>query len=232
MYKIFNNIYVHLKPPNLLTTLSNIRIYMYVDHVMPNNFSTICQVIYLCLIFTSSALKSVGLQVGNGNETTQVADVDAVGIWRCEQPLVEKLSRSVGNLTVSLHLSKPQTSVTVSGEERRGGCTIPLLILHCKSSSFQSSHLAMALLHYTCISHHCLFNVRSLLLHCTAMQAQHFHSNKHKYYTCTYSSLGKNPNVFSFAHRDRPSMGCRVRIWTGPLARECILSATMCFSRW
>ncbi|KAG9345455.1 hypothetical protein JZ751_008599 [Albula glossodonta] len=34
------------------------------------------------------------------------------------------------------------------------------------------------------------------------------------------------------AHRDRPSMGCLFRIWTGPRAREWILSSTMCFRRW
>lgn len=33
-------------------------------------------------------------------------------------------------------------------------------------------------------------------------------------------------------HRERPSMGCLLRIWTGPRAREWILSSTMCFRRW
>ena len=32
--------------------------------------------------------------------------------------------------------------------------------------------------------------------------------------------------------RDRPSIGCRLRIWTGPRARLCILSSTICFNRW
>ena len=34
------------------------------------------------------------------------------------------------------------------------------------------------------------------------------------------------------AYRDLPSIGCLVRIWTGPLAREWILSSTICFKRW
>lgn len=38
--------------------------------------------------------------------------MDTVGIRGREQPLVEKLSSSVSYLTVSFHLTKPQTSIT------------------------------------------------------------------------------------------------------------------------
>ena len=43
---------------------------------------------------------------------------------------------------------------------------------------------------------------------------------------------GDFPRGHTPTYRDLPSMGCLVRIWTGPLAREWILSSTMCFRRW
>ena len=63
-------------------------------------------------VLAAAALKSVGLEVGDGDESTDVADVDSVGVRHREQSLVEKLGRSVCNLTVPLHLAKPQSTVT------------------------------------------------------------------------------------------------------------------------
>ena len=37
---------------------------------------------------------------------------------------------------------------------------------------------------------------------------------------------------FRMSHRDLPSIGCLLRIWTGPRALEWILSSTMCLRRW
>ena len=67
---------------------------------------------YLCLVLAASALECVGLQVSDGDESAQVTDVDTVGIRDSKQSLVEELGSSVSYLTVSLHLSKPQTSIT------------------------------------------------------------------------------------------------------------------------
>ena len=44
--------------------------------------------------------------------------MDAVGVGNGVQPLVKELGRSVSNLTVSLHLTKPQTTITA--RERNG----------------------------------------------------------------------------------------------------------------
>ena len=67
---------------------------------------------YSCFVLASPALKGVGLQVCNGNESTDVADVHTVGVRGSKQSLVEKLCGTVSYLTVSLHLSESQTSIT------------------------------------------------------------------------------------------------------------------------
>ena len=67
----------------------------------------------LCLVLASPALKRLGLQVGDGDEPTQVADVDLVGIRGSVEPLMEELRSPVSNLTVSLHLPKTQTTIAV-----------------------------------------------------------------------------------------------------------------------
>ena len=67
---------------------------------------------YPSLVLASPTLKCVGLKVRYGNEPTEITDVDTVGIGGSEQPLVKKLSSSVSNLTVSLHLTESQTSIT------------------------------------------------------------------------------------------------------------------------
>lgn len=47
-----------------------------------------------------------------------------------------------------------------------------------------------------------------------------------------YQPDGLIQQIRSVSHRDRPSIGCLLRIWTGPRALEWILSSTMCFRRW
>lgn len=68
---------------------------------------------YLSLVAAAPALVRVRARVGDGHETAQVTHVHLVGIGRLEQPLPEELSCTVSDLTISLHLSKTQTSVSV-----------------------------------------------------------------------------------------------------------------------
>ena len=68
---------------------------------------------HLSLILAATALERVCLEVGNGNEPAKIAHVDTVGIGYSVEPLVKELGCSVSNLAVSLHLTKPQTTITV-----------------------------------------------------------------------------------------------------------------------
>ena len=67
---------------------------------------------HLCLVLTSSALEGVCLQVGDGNEATQVADMHPVGIRSSVESLMKELRCSVSYLTVSLHLTESKTTIT------------------------------------------------------------------------------------------------------------------------
>lgn len=67
---------------------------------------------YLSLVLAAPTLKRVGLQVSDGNEATEVTDVDSVSIRGNIESLVEELGSTVSYLTVSLHLTKPQSSIT------------------------------------------------------------------------------------------------------------------------
>ena len=73
---------------------------------------------YLCFVLTASALKSLFLHVGNSNESAEVTQVDLVGIRGSVEPFVEELRCSMSYLTVTLHLTKTQPTITVKG--RRG----------------------------------------------------------------------------------------------------------------
>ena len=72
---------------------------------------------YLCFVLAASALKGLLLHVGNGNEPTQVTHIDLVGIRGSVEPLVEELGSPVSYLTVTLHLTKTQTTVTARTKE-------------------------------------------------------------------------------------------------------------------
>ena len=61
---------------------------------------------YLCLVFAASAFKCLVAEVGYGNETTEITHVDSIWVRGLKQPLPQELGSSVGNLTISLHLTK------------------------------------------------------------------------------------------------------------------------------
>ena len=71
----------------------------------------------LCFVLASATLEGVGSQISDGYQPTEVADVDAIGIGGLEQALVQELSSSVGNLTISLHLTKTKTTIPGMKEE-------------------------------------------------------------------------------------------------------------------
>ena len=73
---------------------------------------------YLCFVLAASALKGLLLHVSNGNESTEVTDVDLVGIRGSVESLVKELGSTMSYLTVTLHLTKTQTSVTKTEAER------------------------------------------------------------------------------------------------------------------
>lgn len=67
---------------------------------------------HLCLVLAAPALKGVCLEVSDGNESTKVTQVHPVGVGSVVQPLMKKLSSSMCNLTISLHLTKSEPSIT------------------------------------------------------------------------------------------------------------------------
>lgn len=69
---------------------------------------------YLCLVLAAAALKGLVAQVGNCNKPTHVANVHAVWVRRLKQALSQKLCCTVRNLTVALHLSETQATISVT----------------------------------------------------------------------------------------------------------------------
>lgn len=67
---------------------------------------------YLGLVAAATTLICVCSRVGNGHQSAQVTHVNLIRIWRLEQTFSQELSRSVSNLTVTLHLAKPKTTIT------------------------------------------------------------------------------------------------------------------------
>lgn len=67
----------------------------------------------MSLVAAAPALVGVCARVGDGHEAAQVTHVHLVGVGRLEQPLPQELGRAVSDLTVPLHLSETQTSVSV-----------------------------------------------------------------------------------------------------------------------
>ena len=70
--------------------------------LLEQEFSSIRQLDlrYLRLVFAALTLEDVLPQVGNGNQSAQVADVYPVGVGHFEQPFTQKLCSSVGYLTI------------------------------------------------------------------------------------------------------------------------------------
>lgn len=74
---------------------------------------------YLRLVAAASTLVRVRARVGDGHQSTQVADVHLVRVRRLEQALAQELSGAVSDLTVTLHLAETQAAVTEDGDERQ-----------------------------------------------------------------------------------------------------------------
>lgn len=82
-----------------------------------NNQMLCCVVAaYLCFILASLALERVVVQVSDGDQTTDVTHVDTVRIGNLEETLAQELGGTVSNLTIMLHLSETQTSITKSND--------------------------------------------------------------------------------------------------------------------
>ena len=75
------------------------------DHVKYFPALYVCDC-YLCLVFAASAFKCLVAEVGYGNETTEITHVDSIWVRGLKQPLPQELGSSMGNLTISLHLTK------------------------------------------------------------------------------------------------------------------------------
>lgn len=61
---------------------------------------------YLGLIATAAALVGVSACVGDGHESTQIADVDLVRVRGLEQTLPQELGSAVGDLAIAFHLTE------------------------------------------------------------------------------------------------------------------------------
>lgn len=73
---------------------------------------------YLGFVAATTTFVRVCPCVGDGHQSAQVTNVHLVGIRCLEQTLPQELSCSVSNLTVTLHLAKPQTTITEDGRTR------------------------------------------------------------------------------------------------------------------
>ena len=67
---------------------------------------------HLSLVLTSAALVRVIPEVGDGDETTKIADVTTVRIRTFKQTFIEKLCRAMRDLTIALHFPETQTAIT------------------------------------------------------------------------------------------------------------------------
>jgi len=65
----------------------------------------------LRLVLAAATLKVVATEISDGDQTTQVADVDTVRITDLEQSFPQELCRTVSYLTVTFHLTKTQATV-------------------------------------------------------------------------------------------------------------------------
>lgn len=74
---------------------------------------------HLRLVAAAATLVRVRASVGDGHQTTQITHVDLVRIRSLKQTFSQELSRSVGDLTVTLHLAEAQTAVSEGGTGRQ-----------------------------------------------------------------------------------------------------------------
>lgn len=67
---------------------------------------------HLCLILASLALEGVISQIGDGNQSTEIANMNSIGIGDLKKTFAQKLSSSMRNLTITLHLTETKTTIT------------------------------------------------------------------------------------------------------------------------
>lgn len=86
-----------------------------------NKYQLVIDHVYLCLVAAASTLICVCPRVGDGHQSTQVTHMNLIWIRRLEKTFSKELSCSMSNLTVTLHLPKPQAAITVrqTGESER-----------------------------------------------------------------------------------------------------------------
>jgi len=65
----------------------------------------------LRLVLAAATLEVVATEISDGDQTTQVADVDTVWITDLEQSFPQELCRTVSYLTVTFHLTKTQATI-------------------------------------------------------------------------------------------------------------------------
>ena len=81
---------------------------------------------YLCFVLTTSALKCLLLHVCNGDESTEVTHIDLVGIRGSVESLMKELGSTMSYLTITLHLTKTQTSIATI-KRQKDNCSTLLL---------------------------------------------------------------------------------------------------------
>lgn len=63
-------------------------------------------------VFTSPTFEGTLLEICNGYQSAALTDMDPICITLIEQPLLEKMSSTMGNHAVTLHLPKSETTIT------------------------------------------------------------------------------------------------------------------------
>lgn len=74
---------------------------------------------HLRLVAAAATLVRVCASVGDGHQAAQITHVDLVWIRSFEQTFSQELSRSMGDLTVTLHLAEAQTAISDGGTGRQ-----------------------------------------------------------------------------------------------------------------
>ena len=74
---------------------------------------------YLSLVLAASTLKVVAAKVGDGDQSTDVTDMDAIRITDFKESFAEELCRTMRYLTVTFHLSKTKTAITETSYRHR-----------------------------------------------------------------------------------------------------------------
>lgn len=73
---------------------------------------------YLRLILTALALERIVAQIGNCDQAAEVADVHTIRIGDFEETFTQELCGTVRDLTITLHLTETQATITGSALHR------------------------------------------------------------------------------------------------------------------